>query len=338
MLAPNARHLLLGAALMLTAIACDDSFDPSSEIRGVRVMAVQKTPVFARPGETVDLTMLWADAPRDEPREIQRAWYGGCHNPDGDLFTGCVDQLSSPDPEDLGIGDQYALTIPDDIISSRPPPSDGVQPPYGLSFVFFAACAGQLTPVTDGSAEGIPLSCRDGQGRELGADDFVVGYTQILSYEELSNANPPLSGVRIEGREVPLDCQDDACVAELETSAIDCGDDPRCISACGDDADEDVCPEIKIEPMFSGEVAQVDPVATEADGVTTYEQSWVNYFVDRGAVGADTRIVVDSDTGLRDDFSSELFAPSRTGEMRVWVSVHDSRGGASWARLRLRVR
>ena len=72
-------------------------------------------------------------------------------------------------------GDTVSFTIPPDIITSRPPPQDPKQPPYGLSYVFFAVCAGTFErrprrPPISRCAASTRL------GMPLGSNDFVAGY------------------------------------------------------------------------------------------------------------------------------------------------------------------
>ena len=315
----------------------------------VRVLAVRKEPAFARPGEPVEMSMLRHDGGRDESRDIQLAWIAGCHNPPGDLFFACFEQLgdldlSGGDDPRVGVGDRFTLTPPADIISSRPPPPDPNQPPYGASFVFFAACAGSLRPV-EAAGDQIPIGCFDGEGQRLGADDFMIGYTTAFAYDDLENRLPAVTGFRLGGREVSIDCVDQQCLDATDGASddatdeepIDCdGGDARCIDAC--EMDEDECPEIALEAIVDPSSVEIDPVATDAKGTETFEHQWINYFAERGRVAAETRIHLDADTGPRSDVASRYFAPKQPGTIRMWAALHDSRGGTSWVRFRVVVR
>jgi hypothetical protein len=52
-----ALQVALGLSLA-GALGCGEDFDPASQIDSLRVLAVQKSAPYARPGDSVDLTLL----------------------------------------------------------------------------------------------------------------------------------------------------------------------------------------------------------------------------------------------------------------------------------------
>ena len=67
------RPLLCGAALGV--FGCGAEFDPPTEIKSLRVFGVQKDLPYARPGETVSLTLSWHDgSPKVRPRNNATDW------------------------------------------------------------------------------------------------------------------------------------------------------------------------------------------------------------------------------------------------------------------------
>jgi hypothetical protein len=60
------------ATLLAIGSGCGAEFDPGSELRGLRVLAVKKSAPYVRPGESVDLTMLWYDAEPGRPPPADR--------------------------------------------------------------------------------------------------------------------------------------------------------------------------------------------------------------------------------------------------------------------------
>src|SRR6188768_853753 len=194
----KAPLLLVGALALFAGLGCGPQFDPSNEIKTLRVLGVKKDKPYAQPGDAVNLQLLWHDPKGRTGAEVQRAFIGGCVNPPGDLYYGCFGHYGqSGELPALGMGDTFQVTLPDDIISSRRDLEPG-QTRYGLYIVFFAVCAGKLDFDAKAAAgasgsEGLPLRCLDDAGKPLASEDFVVGYTSIYSFEGVSNQNPAFS-------------------------------------------------------------------------------------------------------------------------------------------------
>lgn len=335
----KARELpfvLLGGAL---ALGCGAEFDPPHELKTLRVLGVQKTVPYAKPGETVDMQMLWYDGSKQAPRPVQVAWFAGCFNPLGDLYAGCFEQFAGGGPPgpgglppgvQLGFGDDFSLTMPADIISSRPPPVDEKQPPYGLAYVFFAACAGKLGPPPEGEAIAFPLACYGPGDELLGAEDFVAGYSAVYAFDDYRNQNPIVAGFRVAGQDAASNCIDGACVGTPPPATLDCTTAP-CVAACPDDG-EDSCPEIAIQPIVDPASAEIDQVSVDAYGKKYQEQMWIRYYVNRGGVKSDVRLLNDATDGWNEGYGTKLYAPKKPGPMSVWAVVHDNRGGQAWVR------
>jgi hypothetical protein len=340
----------VGALSLLTATACGPSFDPSNEIVSLRVLGVKKDKPYAQPGEDVSLQLLWHDA--KGPRDVQRAFIGGCINPAGDLYYGCFAEYAknaaAGEPPAFALGDTFSVTLPNDIISSRPTPEEG-RSAYGVYIVFFAVCAGSLSfdMSTDGTAvgsTGLPVRCLDEDGVALGSDDFVVGYSSIYSFADATNDNPVYvvdsngkTQFEVAGAAVEADCVGEACqgTAPLE---VDCDAEPaRCIDACDDDGD-DACPEIEVKPAINEQDnVERDVVSSRLFGEDVTEQMWVNYYVDRGSM-SQVRLLNDATSGWNAKYRGELRAPKEPGPLQIWSVIHDNRGGMEFARVTLQVK
>lgn len=328
----------LAVALLLAPLGCGAQFDPSSELQTLRVLAVQKSSPYAKPGDDVEMRMLWHDASPDAPRPVQIAWFSGCFNPPGDLYAGCFELLASqaggalPPGAAIGAGDRFTFTMPDDVISGRPPPTDPRQPPYGLGLVFFAACAGTLGEAPAGDAAEFPLACYGADGKALGPDDFVAGYSAIYAYDAYANENPIITGFTVDGKNVTPACIGDECLDYVEPTTLDCatGEVP-CIASCSDDGEDD-CPDHSIKPIIDPASAEVDQVSVDAYDEAFEEQMWVRYYVTGGGVKSDVRLLNDAKKGWNEDFGTQFRAPKATGTVHLWAVVHDNRGGVSWVR------
>ena len=348
---PRAALVVLAASSLLVGTGCGPEFDPGNEIKTLRVLGVKKDKPYAQPGDAVNLQLLWHDAKGRDESEIQRAFIGGCINPLGDLYYGCFAQQSSAAGglPPIGLGDDFQVTLPSDIISSRHDLEPG-QPRYGLYIVFFAVCAGKIDFDMASSADasgsgGLPLRCLDNEtGKPLGSDDFVVGYTSIYSFEGISNQNPAFSvdgdgkGEFLVGDQaVVADCVGEACQLAAPVE-VDCDAQPeRCIDSCADDGDAS-CPNIDVKPAIDQSAnVEKDGVSSMLFGNDVTEQMWVNYYVDRGGI-SQVRLLNDTNSGWNEKYRGQLHAPKAAGPMQVWAVIHDNRGGMEFSRVTLGVK
>ena len=335
----------------LFLLGCGPSFDPPSELHSLRVMAVQKDVPYAQPGETVNLQMLWQDASplAGADRPIQISWSPPCFDPPGDLYYACFSEPGLFGGMIKQGSDNTSFVVPADIISRRPQPADGSKnPAYGLTYVFFAACAGQLTPAPstdDGTA--FPIGCQGADGKLLGADDFVAGYTSIYSFQGFSNHNPVIAGFQFRGKAVTeaQRCIGDQCLASDGSDPavdIDCDDpeqSPLCVPTCADDGDSS-CTGYALGPTIDKNDPNnqdQDDVSAQLLGRDVGEQMWINYYTDAGGFKSPVRLLNDATNGWNDDNGTEFYAPSKPGLARVWAVAHDNRGGTAWSGITLKV-
>jgi hypothetical protein len=335
-------RLAIVGLLGLFLVACGPDFDPPSELHSLRVLAVQKDVPYAQPGDTVNLQMLWEDASLDvlagtSTRKVQVTWSSPCFDPPGDLYYACF-----ADPAlfsgTFGTGDTTSFVMPKDIISRRPPPSQTRNSPYGVAYVFFAACAGTLTPLQGADATSFPIGCKDDKGNLLGSDDFVAGYTAVYSFASFSNKNPVISGFSFNGKPLSPEqfCQDEACLPLAGSNVpamapCDPTSDALCLPTCAADGDKS-CPALSIKPtLVQADNQELDSVSAKLVGRDVTEQMWINYYTDAGSFKSPVRLLNDATSGWNDSYDTEFYAPKAAGPSRIWAVVHDNRGGVTWA-------
>jgi hypothetical protein len=351
---PLARFALTVAFASLLS-ACGPGYDPPSVVDSLRVLAVRPEPASGAPGETILLEMLHADgAPRNpgEPqRSIQIVWLGGCHNPEARLYYGCFPTLSAiarelsetvvetpPNalpPGSFGVGNTFELPLPDDILTSAPRiPQDPIH--FGVSYAFFAACAGELRPRPE-RTDRVPLACVDpASGRELGPDDFVQGFASVPTYEDARNENPRLKLVRFGS----LPIVDDACETDrdcdgaggAEPGLYGCARTGRCAPVVAPCPEDGKCAEYRVDPDVETASAETLPAGQGK------EILWANFYATSGDFQTAAQLVNDRATGWIDDHGADFVAPSGPGELDVYVTVHDERGGADWSSFPVLVR
>ncbi len=339
--------LFLGVLLC----GCGPKFDPPDQLSTLRILGVQKDVPYAKPGQTVNLQMLWEDASPSAGRPIQITWSGPCANPDGDLYYSCFtpDKLPQllPDPAqgqtDFVHGDTTQITAAD--IAH---PATESNAPYGITFVFFTACAGTLQLIKPSDPTALPFACEDASGNLLDSDSFVAGYTSIYTFQTFTNNNPVISSFQFNGTTLANDAfcgpaqpgvapsmQPADCTPIAEASApadIDCTTDPsRCVPTCAGDGDSS-CPAYAIQPVVpQAQNQELDQGSTMQLGHPVDEEMWIDYYTDGGGFKSPVRLLNDATSGWNADYGTEFYASKDAKVSRVWALVHDNRGGVAWA-------
>ncbi|WP_434046940.1 MULTISPECIES: hypothetical protein [Sorangium] len=354
------RRALLGT-LALSAVAapaisagCVAGFDPPSLVDGLRVFAVVADKPYANPGDEVTFRIHVQDGlggPEDGSRPVTVTWFGGCENPIGDDYYGCYPEFAeladafeawqragdptAPLPDLNGarpsVGDTYTIRIGNDILDDRKPPASG--PAYGSAYVFFVACTGRLGPVEDqgtGRAGTFPVGCFDSEGRRLGPDSFVPGYTQVYVFaDERQNANPVVNGLELDGEEMS---EDFATMSTATPCPI--GAEERREVGCNARDPIEECRTVTIEAMIPEDVANPDPDAKQE---ALKEIVWVSYFADLGDIDGGIKLVSDASRGYLGDHAVTWIPPAEPGIATITAVVRDARGGSSVVQRLVRV-
>lgn len=253
----------------------------------------------------------------------------------------------------IGTGDTFDYSVPSWVIEKHAPPDDPDLPRYGLSQVFLAACDGEigispdwetvkdpLEILTD-ATRGFPLTCyeRENPTKERGPDHFMVSYSNLYVYDELTNQNPVIDGFEFDGKPVDpsarcigVDCQS---APEISCDAATLA--PR-VKSCDADRDKS-CKKHRIKPILDeSKNAEFDTIASRVGGgdAKLREQMWIRYYADLGEVARDTKRLRDPSDGWYSEHHTEWSAPkpgSGSGVANVWSVVYDNRGGVDWARV-----
>jgi hypothetical protein len=341
---------LVGLIALASLLGCGEETDRPSQLDSLRIVAVRSDLPFATPGARPTLEMLLYDGSPRTPRPVHTLWIGGCLNPEGDLYYNCfpalhqalagvsdaelaAEEVPPGTPEGaIGFGAQFNAVISADAITSRPQGA-GVVSPYGVLFLFYAACAGELRHVPGANpATDYPVGCyRPGTGEALGQDDFEFGYYPIYAYDQLVNDNPVISSV---GFSAPASGA--ACTADIGCPADQvCGTAGVCIpavAACSAKKAED-CPGYQLSPLVDRASAEPAVSALISESRAPSETLWVSYYSSGGLFDKDTRLVNEPSAGWSNDYHG-VWRPQLDGgrEVRLFAVVRDNRGGVAWTR------
>ncbi len=360
--------------------------------RGLRVLGAVSQPASGAPGAQLGLSLELFDGasllaelrsaaaasaglPGPEPEEprgpLSVAWLGGCHNPPGDAQAGCYPLLQLlaaelPDPLPgslaevgselrpyLGLGTTFSLSIPPDILDGRQ--LDTAAPPFGVSFTFFAVCAGVLRP--EPGASGVPLRCEDrNSGEPLGPEAFVRGFVTTYTYSGVTNAAPALLAATVEG-EVPTEraCETDAdcqgltagelplaCGQPLAAPLVVEGEPPAAALRCLPRLPPCTgfpCASLELRPELAAGSIELDVTAAAPGRAVPEEIVWVKYF-GFGVFDHSEVLINDRASGFNPDYALRWSPPAVAVDspLPVWAVVQDNRGGTSIARWDILVR
>ncbi len=329
------RTLLL--ILAVAGSSCVTLFDPPTLVNTLRVLAVRADHPTPKLGTDVTLDMLIFDgsesarASDGTNRAVQLTWLSGCFNPPSDVYTECfpllqpaLDALSSGAvSSSVGHDGTFALHVPDEIISSHPSAGHG-QVPYGVSFVFYAVCAGQVQVQDTQDKTRPPLRCVASNGVEVGAEGFVFGYLPLYSYDGVENQNPVVTGVLFDS--VPDSTKPCAVDSDCDWAQA-CGSQHACVDVI---APCTSCAQHSFAPLLDTSNAELDPIATAKAGAPRTERLAVTYYASSGSIGG-TRVINDPVIGWQSTFDTTWTASSGvTGETHLWAIVRDGRGGVAW--------
>lgn len=299
------RYCILVLAVVADIVAlagCSDDFDPASKLEGLRIIDVSVAQSYAPPGSTIPVSMK---AVESSAKAFTTLWLPGCESPDGDLPRQCTDALNeriaTMTPEQLSDqGPDVRVTLPADLISRRPPPVEGTTP-YGLSFLFYAVCTGELRYIDPPELE-LALGCFDGD-RRVDASGFVTGYSPIFAYDDAVNNAPVIADIQL----------------------------PETVRTCRK-KDIDDCPDVHVGVVVDPSQSELDTVSLFDEG-PIHEGLWAAFFATVGELESDTQQIADTDGVIRDVSDSRgnwHIEPGYTGPATVYVTLFDSRGGSTW--------
>ncbi len=154
--------LVLAALGGFALSSCGGGFDPASLVQSVRVLGLRADKSYAAPGDTVNLEILAVDRRKSPSAEMHVYWLPiVCTNPANDAYYACFTsaaKLTGPNGETgtggvatgggdvtglLPKGSTFSYKIPTDAVTSHPAVA-GSNGAYGISIVFYMACAGRV--------------------------------------------------------------------------------------------------------------------------------------------------------------------------------------------------
>ncbi|HEX8790647.1 MAG TPA: hypothetical protein VF765_06820 [Polyangiaceae bacterium] len=343
------RILLVALGSWICSSCAPSGFADPTQIESVRILASSADTPYAKPGSQVTAHVLAYDNRSSKPEPMTISWLKiPCVNPQDDAYYSCFQQFAE-DAKDAGAalaggafttGPSASFTVPSNAVTTHPP-QPGAQVPYGLVFLFNVACAGQIRPTpidpSNQNPQAVPIGCFDAQGNQLGPDDWVLGYTRVYAYDTLTNANPVIDHVDVNGQRLSL-TQGDAPQI-YEAPACDSGVGCLSMSPCTS-SDKTNC-QVKIGPVVPSSSWELNPEQTDVNGNPLHEEIWADYYSSVGQVQYSARLLYDPSTGSiggPDKTDNNFEPPDSPSEGYIWIVVHDNRSGAAWVTIPVSIR
>jgi hypothetical protein len=334
-------------------------FQDEALVNGVRILATRADLPYAKPGDTVTLSVLAADGRTSKPEPMVIYWFPVtfaapltlplaskdfvCEDPANDAYFACFASLiDGGTPADGGAGGTtlpigvdlskllhlpqgptLSVPISSDIITKHAP-TTGTDP-YGIAIVFNMACAGhpELLPPNSSnlSFNQLPVGCFDKNG-PVDSDSYVVGYATIYAYEKITNQNPVISQMLYQ-RDGGFGFVGDSSVADAGSFGDAGIVVPTCTATKG-------CPTYSFDIDVPDASWEVDPQDLSSNGQPLHEQIWVDYYWTAGNFSDDSRLVYDPTLGPVGGTAVTMTAPATPTAATFWAVVHDNRGGVAW--------
>lgn len=294
---------------LVGAVGCSSDFAPASRVTGLRVLAAQVTPAFARPGEAVQIRALAVDG-RGAPFSL--AW-ALCLSPTSGTPTGCLDDLrpgpGGQPPSRLipgATGAELAVTVPADALDAFAPEAR----PAAAIGAIVVACPGAIAQRS--GPEGLPVRCSGPAGQPLALGAYDVGVKRIPVRTKDRNENPEIQSILWDGQPWPEGevREATACGSATEEIFDDCSGEEHALAL------------VPTPASFES--------GTEESGAPFAERLIAQYYATEGLFSAEVRAA--------DDPATRYKARQGAAAVSLWFVLRDDRGGVSWTTRQLRVR
>lgn len=358
------RQTIVALGAWVLSSCAPSGFADPTQIESVRILASSADTPYAKPGSQVTVHVLAYDNRASKPEPMTISWLKiPCVDPEDDAYYSCFQQFGQ-EARDAGVGGALSdggveggigggtglnpfvtgtsasFPVATDAVTAHPPQA-GANVPYGLVFLFNVACAGQvkITPLdpSNTNPQAVPVGCFDAQGNALGPDDWVLGYTRVYAYDSLTNANPLISSVDVNGQKLALTQGDGPQI--YDAPACDSGAGCLAMSPCTS-SDANQC-QVKIGPVVPSSSWEVNPEQTDVNGNPLHEEIWADFYSSVGQVQYSARLLYDPSTGSiggPDTTDNNFQPPSSPSEGYIWIVVHDNRSGAAWVTIPVSIR
>jgi hypothetical protein len=294
------RLSFLVFVLIGVLVGCENDFENASVVNKFRVLGIRAEPPEIRPGESSELSVLWAD-PQEEGREVSFAWMA-CYGvvPPGTNGANCKFVLPPQVANAAQGGDLFGIPpLPLELSGSGASKEETFK-----ATVIVVLCAGGELP--EASELEVKKNVNNINDLCLGGEGLSAYKTVTFSSTDHPNKNPVIDRLMFDGARLEPVPTDEAGTVAC-TSADTCDGQAELLLYLTDDSFQ------KYETIEFGKKKTND------------ESLYVSWFVTGGDF--DTIRSAQSDDTL--SFEA-VWEPEGPGSFTLWAVAHDLRGGVSW--------
>lgn len=370
---PHAKAFIALTGLALVVgngawlVACGPSpFPDESLINSVRILATRADHPYAKPGETVTVSVLATDQRSSKPEPMVVYWLPDpltgklfCENPANDAYYGCFTPTdagaSSAGPREAGSGNAAldgggaspcALPVPGvDLTPCLPPPGPSLSfalpydivklhapavgtAPYGIAIVFNMACAGhpELLPVDPSNLSLNALP--------IGCFDknhnALGADSYVVGYATVYAYDTITNQNPVIAHVLYQGKDLDGGFIGDSNPEEDAGADAKAGVVIPHCASSSPCTGVTFDVDVPPSSQERDPL-DHPNGRPLGEQIWVDYYSTTGSLSDDARLLYDPTIGpVVTGTSIKFQAPASPTHGTLWAVVHDNRGGVAW--------
>jgi hypothetical protein len=359
--------VIAGGAWLLS---CGPSgFQDEALVNSVRILATRSDHPYAKPGDSVTLTVLAVDGRANQPEPMTIYWFPValpsplkaplpasafvCEDPKDDAYYACFASLASllgdggasdaaakdggGTKSPIGPGFDLSPFLPQGPTFTVPLSSDIITKhppvmgtdPYGVAIIFNMACAGH--------PELLPSNASNLSFNQLPIGCFDKNENQldassyVVGYVTVyAYAALTNSNPVITNFLYQGNDMDGGFLGDSSTmDAGSFGDAGIVVPPCTS-PDGGGCPTYSFDIALTSSSWEVDPQDLGSNGQPLHEQIWVDYYWTAGNFSDDSRLIYDPTVGLVGGTAVSLSAPPNPTPATFWAVVHDNRGGVAW--------
>jgi len=374
------RAVFLGLlpALAGAWLACGPKgFQDEALVNGVRILATRADRPYAKPGDTVTLSVLAADGRSSRPEPMVIYWFPValapplslplpkasfvCEDPKNDAYYACFASLASAIGDAgaqadgssgdggnqgfaIGPGVDLSPFLPQGPTLSVPISRDIIANHPTMSGTMPYGLALVFNMACAGHPELLPVDPSNLSFNQLPVGCFDKDHNQldansyVVGYATIYAYDSLTNANPVIAHILYQgNVMDGGYVGDSSTARAKPPADGGIVVPACTETDRDACATYSFDIDVPSTSWQTDLQNIGSNGQPLHEQVWVDYYWSAGDFSDDSRLIYDPTQGAVGNTSVSLTPPASPTAATFWAVVHDNRGGVAWDTVPFRV-